>query len=247
VRVLALETATPVASVALLDQSGVLASRAVRAPTRHLEWLAAAIDGMLGDSGVRPDGVQAVAVGRGPGGFTGLRIGIATAAAWARARRVPVLGIDTLETLAVSAGGPELVLSVLDAYRGEVAAALYRLGEGVDPACLVPALVAAPDAVVAEMRPVLEAQRAAHRPLVLAGDGLVRHGGALLAALAGLRIARVLERPDAYPSAEAAGRLARPRLLGGARDDPAGLLPAYGRRPVVRPWQETSTPPGSEG
>ena len=114
-RVLAIETATPVAGVALLDQSGVLASRTVRAPMRHLEWLAAAIDGMLGDSGVRPDGVEAVAVGRGPGGFTGLRIGIATAAAWARARRVPVLGIDTLETLAVSAAGAGIVLPVLDA------------------------------------------------------------------------------------------------------------------------------------
>ena len=245
-RVLAIETATPVASIALLDRSGVLAARAVRAPMRHLEWLAAAIDGMLGDAGVRPDGVEAVAVGRGPGGFTGLRIGIATAAAWARARRVPVLGIGTLETLAVSGAGADMVLPVLDAYRGEVAAALYRVGEGAEPVCLVPAVVATPDAVIAEMRPALEAQRAAHRPLVLAGDGLARHGGALLAALAGAGIRQVVERPDAYPSAEAAGRLAWPRLARGARDDAAGLLPVYGRRPAARPWQETSTPPGTE-
>lgn len=246
-RVLALETATPVASVALLDQSGVLASRAVRAPMRHLEWLAAAIAGMLGDAGARPDGVEAVAVGCGPGGFTGLRIGIATAAAWARARRVPVLGVGTLEVLAVSAAAAGLVLPVLDAHRGEVAAALYRVGGESEPVCLVPAVVSAPDAVIAEMRPVLEAQRAAHRPLVLAGDGLGRHGGALRAALADAAIRQVIERPDVYPSAEAAGRLARPRFLRGARDDAAGLLPAYGRRPAVRPWQETRTPPGSGG
>ena len=246
-RVLAIETATPVASIALVDRSGVAASRAVRAPMRHLEWLAAAIDGMLGDAGIRPDGVEAVAVGRGPGGFTGLRIGIVTAAAWARARRVPVLGVGTLEVLAASAARAGIVLPALDAHRGEVAAALYRVGEESEPVCLVPAVVAAPDVVVAELRSTLEAQPAAQRPLVLAGDGLARHGGALLAALAGAGIRHVIERPDAYPSAEAAGRLARPRLLRGARDDATGLLPVYGRRPAVRPWQETSTPPGTEG
>lgn len=245
-KVLAIETATPVASVALVDEGGVSAARAVRVPMRHLEWLAAAIDGMLRDTGTPPERVDAVAVGRGPGGFTGLRIGIATAAAWARARQVPALGVGTLETLAASAGASGLILPVLDAHRGEVAAALYRLGREPEPACVVPAVVAAPDVVVAEMRSALEGGRAAHRPLVIAGDGLVRHAEALLAALAAAGIRQVIERPDAFPSAEAAGRLARPRLLRGARDDAAALLPVYGRRPVVRTWQETSGPPGTE-
>jgi tRNA threonylcarbamoyladenosine biosynthesis protein TsaB len=244
-RVLAIETATPVASVALVDQGGVVASRALRAPRRHLEWLAAAIDGMLGGAGSSPDSVEAVAIGRGPGGFTGLRIGIATAAAWSRARGVPVLGVGTLETLAVSSGGGGLILPVLDAYRGEVAAALYRVGGEPEPVCLVPALVAPPEAVVAEMRPVLEAERAPRRPLVVAGDGLVRYAAALIAALAGAGMHELIERPHAYPSAEAAGVLARSRLLRGERDDPAGLVPAYGQRPAARQWQESSTPPGS--
>src|SRR5215469_6774339 len=173
-KVLAIETATPVASVALVDQGGVSAARTLRAPMRHLEWLAAAIDGMLRDMGTSPEGIEAVAVGQGPGGFTGLRIGIATAAAWARARHVPALGVGTLETLAASAGASGLIFPVLDAHRGEVAAALYRLGQGPEPACVAPAVVAAPDVVVAEMRSALEGQHAAHRPLVLAGDGLVR-------------------------------------------------------------------------
>lgn len=248
-RVLAIETATPVASVALVDQGGVIASRALRAPKRHLEWLAAATDGMLGDAGFRADAVEAVAVGCGPGGFTGLRIGIATATAWARARAVPVLGVGTLETLAISAGGIGLVLPVLDAYRGEIAAALYQVGFGeagaAEHVCLVPAVVAAPDVVVAEMRSALAAQHAGHRPLVVAGEGLARHSEAVAAALAGAGIRQVIRRPDAYPSAETAGLLARPRLLRGARDDAAALLPLYGRRPAARPWQETQTPPGS--
>lgn len=246
-RVLAIETATPVATVALLDGGGVLASRALRAPMRHLEWVAAAIEGMLRDAASGPDGVEAVAVGRGPGGFTGLRIGIATAAAWARARAVPLLGVGTLETLACSAGSTGLVLPVLDAHRGEVAAALYRLGAEPEPVCLVPAVVAAPAVIAAEMQSVLEAEGAAHGPLVVAGDGLTRYRGPLAAALAAAGARGLIERPDAYPRAETAGWLARPRLLRGARDDPSGLVPFYGRRPEVRPWQETSARPGSGG
>jgi tRNA threonylcarbamoyladenosine biosynthesis protein TsaB len=245
-RVLAIETATPTASAALVDGGGVLTSRTLRAPMRHLEWLAAAIDGMLRDAGLRPEHVEAVAVGQGPGGFTGLRIGIATASAWARARGVPVLGVATLETLAASAAGADFVLPVLDAHRGEVAAALYRVGPGAEPVCLVPAVVAAPAAAVAEMRPAFDGAAAGDRPLVVAGDGLVRHREALLEALAGAGIATAVERADAYPRAEAAGRAARARLLRGERDDPAGLLPVYGRRPAIRTWQETSMRPGSE-
>ena len=246
-RVLAIETATPVASVALLDAGGVLASRTLRAPMRHLEWAAAAIQGMLDDLGIDPAAVEGIAVGRGPGGFTGLRIGIATAASWARARGVPVLGVGTLEILACSAGGTGLILPVLDAHRGEVAAALYRLGHEPEPRCVVPAVVAAPEIVVAEMRPALETEQAAHRPVVVAGDGLVRHRGALAAALLAAGVRGIIERSDAYPRADVAGSLAHPRLLRGDRDDPANLAPVYGRRPVARAWQETSARPGSEG
>jgi tRNA threonylcarbamoyladenosine biosynthesis protein TsaB len=264
VRVLAIETSTPIASVAVVDAGGVLASRTLRAPMRHLEWVAAAIDGMLHDLGAGAASVEGVAVGRGPGGFTGLRIGIATAAAWARARGVPIASVGTLEILACSAAAAGLVLPLLDAHRGEVAAALYRFDQGratpagrkgrkgrgggvpPDPQCLVPPVVAAPAAVVAEMRAVLEAEDAASCGLLLAGDGLVRHAGAFETALAGLGVTPFSERADAYPRAEVAGVLARSRLVRGARDDPSAVLPIYGRRLAVRPWQETQMPAGSE-
>jgi tRNA threonylcarbamoyladenosine biosynthesis protein TsaB len=266
VRVLAIETASPTASAALVDAAGVLASRTLRAPMRHLEWLAAAIEGMLRDVGAGPENVNAVAVGRGPGGFTGLRIGIATAAAWARARGVPLLGVETLEVLACASAATGVVLALLDAHRGEVAAALYRVdaagaaaedgreGRGqtqneaaLGPRCLAPAVVAAPHVVVAEMRSALLGERGDSHPLILAGDGLVRHAGAVRAALAAAGIRGAIERPDAYPRAETAGALARERLLRGMRDDPTAVLPIYGRRLAVRPWQETSARPGSGG
>jgi tRNA threonylcarbamoyl adenosine modification protein YeaZ len=249
----------------LVEAGGVLASRTLRAPMRHLEWVAAAIEGMLRDVGSGPESVGGVAVGRGPGGFTGLRIGIATAAAWARARGVPVLGVGTLEVLASAAGEAGLVLAVLDAHRGEVAAALYGLDAGrpadggdaapqarldgfaPEPRCLVPPLVAEPEVIIAEMRPALWKASAASAPLFVAGDGLARHAAPLRDALAAVGIRALIERPDAYPRAEAAGALARDRLLRGFRDDRFAVLPIYGRRLALRPWQETPTPPGSEG
>lgn len=234
-RVLALETATPLASVALVDGSGVLGEAVLRAPMRHLEWLLPAVEGMLRDLGLGPGAVEAVAVSLGPGGFTGLRIGIATAASWARARGVPLAGVGTLEALASvpEPGGP--VLPVLDAHRGEVAAALYRRGADGALACLVPPLVAPPEAAAAEVAAALGREPAAG-PVLLCGDGLARHGAALLDALAGRGRAG---GPHLHPRAAAVGLLARPRLLRGERDDPGALLPVYGRRPAVRPWQET--------
>lgn len=237
-RVLAVETATPLASVAVVDASGVLAESTLRAPMRHLEWLLPATDELLRGLGLGPEQIEAVAVSRGPGGFTGLRIGIATACAWARARSVPVLGVGTLEAFAgVVACG--LVLPALDAHRGEVAAALYRAASDGTVTCLVEPLVASPQTVGAEVARALGA--AAAEPVLVFGDGVARHGPALLGAL-GPRVRA--GGPHLHPRAATVGLLARPRLLCGEHDDPGSLLPIYGRRPAFRPWQETPEPSG---
>lgn len=237
-RVLALETATPLAGCAVVDETGVRAESTLRAPRRHLEWLLPATDELLRGLGLGPEGIEAIAVSRGPGGFTGLRIGIATACAWARMRGVPLLGVGTLEALAAVAGPRGLVLPVLDAHRGEVAGALYRAAGGETPVCLLEPLVAAPAVVAAEAVAALGVRRdaPAPEPVLLLGDGLVRHGPALLQALGPRAQAG---GPHLHPRAAAVGLLAHPRLARGERNDPLALLPIYGRRPAVRPWQET--------
>ena len=237
-RVLALETATPIAGCGVVDASGVLAEVTLRAPMRHLEWLVPAVEEMLRDLALRPEDIDAVAVSRGPGGFTGLRIGIMTAVMWARARGVPLLGVGTLEALAAAADAGRRVLPVLDAHRGEVAGALYAIeadGAG-DVRCLVAPLVASPDVLAREVMDALASEGPdAPGPILVVGDGLVRHGSTLLAAL-GDR-AR-LGGPHLHPRAAAVGLLALPRLTRGERDDPAGFVPVYGRRPAIRPWQD---------
>jgi len=245
VRVLAIESATPLASCAVVDASGVLAEAVLRAPMRHLEWLVPAVDEMLRGLALGPDGIGGIAVSQGPGGFTGLRIGIATAVAWARARSTPVIGVGTLEALALAAGEGGLVLAVLDAHRGEVAAGLYRVPAGGAPECLLAPIVALPDAVARAAIAALEGRAGGRavpggggdaEAVLVAGDALARYGPALLGGLAGRGVAA---RPHAHPRASAVGMLALPRLQAGVRDDPLDLRPVYGSRPVARAWQET--------
>jgi tRNA threonylcarbamoyladenosine biosynthesis protein TsaB len=125
-------------------------------------------------AGIGWDGVDCIAVGVGPGTFTGLRIGIATARALARARSVPLLGVSTLQSLALARpraddvpAGLDAVLAVLDARRGEVFAASWRMDEvgEFDNALLLPRALA-PEALADLLAPL--------GPATLAiGDGAI--------------------------------------------------------------------------
>jgi|SRR5215210_1878789 len=109
---LAFDTATDVATSALVWDGEVLAEHRSR-PVSVLED----VDALLRQGGVRPSQLECLVVGTGPGSFTGLRMGLATARALAFALDVPVAGVSTLAALA--AGAPE-ALPVLDARRREV-------------------------------------------------------------------------------------------------------------------------------
>ncbi|MGI8429666.1 MAG: tRNA (adenosine(37)-N6)-threonylcarbamoyltransferase complex dimerization subunit type 1 TsaB [Solirubrobacteraceae bacterium] len=106
---------------------------------RHATRLLACIIELLARAGSEWDEVDRIAVGLGPGSFTGLRIGVATARALGRARAIDLVGVSTLQSLALAAqrhplsAGTDVVLAVLDARRGEVFAAGWRAG-GADGA-----------------------------------------------------------------------------------------------------------------
>jgi len=110
--ILAFDTATEVATSALVADGEVLGERTSRAVT-----LLEDVDALLRQGGAHADDVDALAVGIGPGSFTGVRVGLATARALAFALDVPVAGVSTLDALAAGAPG---ALPVIDARRREI-------------------------------------------------------------------------------------------------------------------------------
>jgi len=174
---------------------------------------------LLEAEGLTPADVDVIAASLGPGSFTGLRVGLATAKGLAWAAGAQLVGVSSLETLA--AGVPDtdgLIAPVLDARRGEVYGALFR-----GRTRLLPDSVAPPEAWATRL-----AEAAGDEPLVLVGDGLARYPEALSAALG----ARLLPPPEGtpdHPSPAALARLAREQLLAGRTLDPATALPNYVR------------------
>ena len=128
---LALDTATPAVTVAVADGAHVLAERTTVDARRHGELLAPAVEAVLRDAGIGRADVDRIAVGVGPGPFTGLRVGLVTARTLGTVLDLPVLGVCTLDVLALMAveggvAGPFRV--VTDALRKEVHWAAYETG-----------------------------------------------------------------------------------------------------------------------
>jgi tRNA threonylcarbamoyl adenosine modification protein YeaZ len=147
---LAFDTATPQVTVALHDGDVVVAEYAATEAMRHGEMLAPGIAEVLDRAGAISQDVTAVAVGVGPGPFTGLRVGLVTARTMALALDIPVYGVCTLDILAAEAidlGLDEFVVAT-DARRKEVYLAAYSDGGRVSGPDVVRPVDAATDQVV---------------------------------------------------------------------------------------------------
>lgn len=220
-RILAIDTSTAIGSVALLEASTPVAQVSEAVPQRHLEWLAPALQRLLAQVGWQPGRIDAVAVATGPGSFTGLRIGIATALIWARVQDVSIVGIPTLVAMAMNVKASGLICPMLDARRGEVAAALFRR-DGT--------LTGVMDAVLAPVDDLL-ARLPSGSPIVFTGDALARYASRVRARRPDAVVIAPEEQP---PLALAVGQLACGRLSDGERDDPYRLRPIYVRPPTDR-------------
>ena len=186
--VLAIETATPRCALALGHEQAVLASWSVDGDRRHVETLAPAIAAACQGAGVRLGQLDALAVDIGPGLFTGMRVGIATAQGLALALGVPVHPVLSLDVLAHPLRHDNRpVVAVVDARRGEVFHSQRAAGGPPSPAaCSAPAELAAELATLG--------------PCVAVGDGAARYADLFEAAGA--------EVVAALPTAEAALELA---------------------------------------
>jgi len=214
-KILAIDTATDACSAALfLD--GEVTSRFELAPRRHTELILPMVGSLLEEAGLAVTDLDAVAFGRGPGAFTGLRIAAGVAQGLALGADLPVIPVSTLATMAqqvMDEAGAEAVAAALDARMGEVYWGCYRRdAEGVaEP--VGPETVCAPQAV-----PVPPGD-----DWVGVGSGFATYGG-LLASRLHAALAKTL--PDVVPSARAMHRLA---VRAFARRE---ILPAEEAQPI---------------
>lgn len=128
---LCIETSTTVCSVAIGNENGILAQKEVNDGYTHAENLHMFIDEVIKDSGLNRKNIDAIAVGKGPGSYTGLRIGVSAAKGIAYALSIPLISMNTLLNLSVGAkkmiqDSEALLCPMLDARRMEVYTALYN-------------------------------------------------------------------------------------------------------------------------
>ncbi|MGZ6869682.1 MAG: tRNA (adenosine(37)-N6)-threonylcarbamoyltransferase complex dimerization subunit type 1 TsaB [Frankiaceae bacterium] len=223
VLVLALDTSSAACVAAVVEHAEghagsrecVLAQRSVVAGRRHGELLAPLLSSVLADAGQQVRDVDAVAVGVGPGPFTGLRVGVVTATALGQALRVPVHGVCSLD--AIGAALPGRVAVAGDARRREVYWAVYEDGKRV-------------------------AGPAVDRPQVLLELGVDRVVGAGATLYAEVLLGLADPTGPQYPSpvlvahlalgtADAAGAAGLPGIAGPTRLSSAPPIPLYLRRP----------------
>jgi tRNA threonylcarbamoyladenosine biosynthesis protein TsaB len=212
-KILAFDTSTELCSAALyLD--GTWQVREEMAGNRHSELLLPMVESLLAEAGIGLRDLDGLAYGKGPGSFTGLRIGCGVAQGLALGADLPVTGVITLEAMAYSTGAAR-VLACIDARMHEVYAAAYRRqGDGMvessPPAVLKPADLTLPEE----------------------GDWLGCGTG--FAAYPDMLSGRLREaRPDVFPHARAVAELALPVFAAGRGAAPDTAEPFYVRDKVA--------------
>lgn len=237
-KILGIETATPSSSVALVDGRDLVASAGRVDRTGHGAFLVSAMDFCFDQAGWVPSDVDAIVVDIGPGLYTGIRVGLATAQGLAATLGVPLMPASSLNAVALRAAtGRRHIWSVVDVRRGEVAVAGYR---------------PVPGGVVMDAQPELVTYEAFSGLLASDPDDILLVGDWQCLPSPVLRgISRVKTGRPRYPSADALIDIVAPRI---ERDDfphPDEVRPAYMREPDVNlssklrdtegPWSGSTT------
>lgn len=222
---LAIETATEACSVALLCGDALI-DRTELAPRRHAELVLPMAEDLLAEAGIRRRQLDAIAVGQGPGAFTGVRLAISVAQGLALALDIPVVPISSLAALAMQAPKNEAaIFAAIDARREEIYACAFRfdaddLVEPLDHECVLAAsTLALPEA---EAWNVL-------------GTGWSAYGDAIRERLP---FPPLWADGDRYPQARDVARLAAPLFTAGKGVPPEQALPVYLRDKVALTLKE---------
>lgn len=217
-KILAIDTSTPVGSLALLNNKQIMAEWTLQSSQTHNRRLLGTIDFLLQQLGWSVRQVDAFAVTKGPGSFTGLRIGLTTVKTLAWSLDRPYVGISSLEALAAPFEfSRQPLCTVLDARKKEVYYAVYRLNGQERLTPVGPHEVGPPDRIADLIQ----------EPTLFCGDGWLLYEPLLRDRLGSLAI----PTPPPYHTIRAGfvGELARRKLAAGEGDDPLTSAPLYVR------------------
>jgi tRNA threonylcarbamoyladenosine biosynthesis protein TsaB len=222
---LAIETATEACSVALL-QDGIVIDRSELAPRRHAELVLPMAESLLAEGGITRRQLDAIAVGRGPGAFTGVRLAVAVAQGLALALDLPVVPVSSLAALAMQAPkNGAAILAAIDARREEIYAGAFRFdADGLvqsldEERVLAASELALPDAGTWNVL----------------GSGWASYGDAIRSRLPS---APPWADGDRFPQAQDVARLAAPLFAAGKGVSPEQALPVYLRDKVALTLEE---------
>ena len=173
-KILGIDTSTPIGSVALIDAENIVAEHTLNIVQAHSSRLMPAIDSVLKWGEVTPKDLDGCAVGIGPGSFTGIRIGVATAKALCYAVDIPIVGVSTLEAIAYNLRWTDgFVCPILDARRSEIYGGIFH--GGAEWQRLTDDLCLPIDAFLDELNPHLPQDNV----VTFVGDGLASYGHAV--------------------------------------------------------------------
>lgn len=222
--VLGIETSTTTSSVCIGDDGGTIAAAELTRAQKHAEFLLPAVEFCLTQAGLGMDDVAGVAVGLGPGLYTGMRVGLATAQSLAHARGLPCVGRASLDLMAFAVRwvrADRIVCPVVDARRGELFWAMYRPAiDGVQR--VTEFRVGPPERLAGEIEALAE-------DVLCVGGGALAHRGLVEAAGAAVGSAGT-----AHPDARHLVELAHPRFMREETQRPEDLRLIYLRKPDAR-------------
>jgi tRNA threonylcarbamoyladenosine biosynthesis protein TsaB len=223
---LAIDTATECCSAALLCGEHLL-ERSELAPRRHAELILPMIDSLLSEAGLSRRRIDGVAVGRGPGAFTGVRLGISVAQGLALGLDIPVVPVSSLAALALDANDApgDSILAVIDARMGEVYTGVFRRG---NDGLVLPVM----DEMVGRATEFIFPQS---KNWTVVGTGWAAYHEALAARLP---VSPRAADGTRCPQARAVARLALPQFMAGHGVSPEYALPVYLRDKVALTLEE---------
>lgn len=222
-RVLAIETATMLGGIAVMDDAcGLIAEVRANVKRAHSERLMAELDGVLRQAGLTLKDIDALCVSAGPGSFTGLRIGISTVKGLSYATGLPVVAVPTLHAFAWTLPGFRFVCPMLDARKKEVYAALFEWRDGGFERVIG-------EASISPLELAARLSEGAYESVLFTGEGAALYKELLLERLGEVK-ARFAPAHLSVPAPSAVAFVGLEMAIRGEFSDPAALSPLYIRK-----------------